>query len=272
MTLLNRRWFLVLFLLASAVATGAAFAETIEFRGAKFYLYRFDPKVEKLELFLPGQTAQRSPTFAQLEKDLNAEGRRLKVAMNAGIYEPGFRPSGLHISEGKVVVPLNTNGPPPKQSPNDSTPNFFLLPNGVFFIREDGTAAVMSTSFYAQANETPRLATQSGPLLLANGQIHPVFNEPSKNRLLRNGVGVDSLGRVVLVSSVREPRESGLINFWGFAALFRDQLDCQSALYLDGDISRLYIRGETDDVVPQSNFFAGILAITEPIVAHDADR
>ncbi|MCB1231850.1 MAG: phosphodiester glycosidase family protein [Verrucomicrobiae bacterium] len=262
MTLLSRVCWLSLCLFAGF--SGFAEAETIEFRGARFFVYRFDPKVEKLELFLPGQGPNRSPTFQQLEKDLNAKGRRLKVAMNAGIYEPGFRPSGLTISEGKTLVPLNTSGPPPKTSPNDFTPNFYLLPNGVFFIRPDGTAAVRSTDFYAKANESPRLATQSGPLALASGKIHPAFNENSQSRLIRNGVGVDSKGRVVLVASDRTP-DVGRINLWGFAALFRDKLDCRNALYLDGDISRLYIRGETDTEVPRSNFFAGILAITEPL-------
>ncbi len=259
MTLLSR---LAVCLLV--ISAPAAIAETVEFRGARFFVYRFDPKVEKLELFLPGQSAKRSPTFEQLERDLNAKGRRLKVAMNAGIYEPGFVPSGLHISEGKTLVPLNTSGPPPKASSNDPTPNFYLLPNGVFFIRPDGTAAVRSTDFYAKANESPRVATQSGPLALAAGKIHPAFREHSPNRLLRNGIGVDSKGRVVMVSSDRTPG-LGQINLWGFAALFRDKLDCDYALYLDGDISRLYIRGETDTEVPRSNFFAGILAITQPV-------
>lgn len=260
MTLLSRLFSLVVTLFLS----GAAAAETIEFRGARFFVYRFDPKVEKLELFLPGQGPNRSPTFQQLEEDLLKTGRRLKVAMNAGIYEPGFVPSGLHIAEGKTIVPLNTAGPPPKASPDDPTPNFYLRPNGVFFIRSDGTAAVQSTEFYAKSNESPRLATQSGPLALAAGKIHPVFREHSQNKLLRNGVGVDSQGRVVFVSSDRTPG-LGQINLWGFAALFRDKLDCQYALYLDGDISRLFIRGETDQEVPRSNFFAGILAITEPV-------
>lgn len=268
MTLLHR---LTLSACLLAAPAPTAFAETVEFRGARFFVYRFDPKVEKLELFLPGQGLDRSPTFQQLEKDLNARGLRLKVAMNAGIYEPGFIPSGLHISEGKTIVPLNTGGPPPKASPSDPTPNFYLLPNGVFFIRPDGSAAVWSTEFYARANESPRLATQSGPLALANGKIHPVFQEHSPNRLLRNGIGVDSKGRVVMASSDRTPG-LGLINLWGFAALFRDKLDCDQALYLDGDISRLYLRGETDTEVPRSNFFAGILAITEPVNAPDADR
>ncbi|MCB1087271.1 MAG: phosphodiester glycosidase family protein [Verrucomicrobiae bacterium] len=241
---------------------GDARGDTLEHDGASFVVYRLDPKAERLELFLLRQDAQRSPTFAQLERDLNAQGKRLKLAMNAGIYEPGFRPAGLHVSEGKTLVELNTAGPPPKAAPSDPTPNFYLLPNGVFFIRQDGSAGVLATQFFANAGESPRLATQSGPLLLANGKIHPAFREGSANRLLRNGIGVDSKGRVVLVSSVRPPGQ-GRINFFSFSTLFRDRLDCRDALYLDGDISRLYVRGETDAEAPRSNFFAGVLAVVE---------
>jgi uncharacterized protein YigE (DUF2233 family) len=261
-TLLRRRRFLGCLPVLSLGAVGSARAETVEFDGASLLVYRLDPKVEKLELFLLTQDARRSPTFEQLDRDLSAKGKRLKVAMNAGIYEPGFRPSGLHIADGKTFVALNTGGPSPKASPSDPTPNFYLLPNGVFFIRQDGTAGVLATQFYATSGETPRLATQSGPLLLAGGKIHPVFREGSPNRLLRNGIGVDSKGRVVLVSSVRPPGQ-GRINFFSFARLFRDQLDCQDALYLDGDISHLHIRGETGEAPPRTNFFAGVLAVVE---------
>lgn len=251
--------------IAVALSVPGLRAETVEHRGAKFHVYRFDPKEETLELFLLRQTVQRMPTLEQLEKDLRADGRRLKVAMNAGIYEPGLRPSGLHVADGKVIVPLNEKGPPPKTSPSDPTPNFYLLPNGVFYLDAKGKAAVRSTPFFARSGEKPQLATQSGPLLLAAGKIHPAFNEPSRNRLLRNGVGVDSQGRIVFACSHREPGEIGRINLWGFASLFRDRLDCRDALYLDGDISRLFIRGETGETAPRSNFFAGVLAITEPL-------
>jgi uncharacterized protein YigE (DUF2233 family) len=265
MTLLHRKTTAVFAALSWAVAMISlpAGAETVEHLGATFTVYRLDPKTEKLELFLLKQTTTQSPTLAQLDRDLAAQGKRLKVAMNAGIYEPGFRPSGLHVADGRTMVALNTDGPPPKTRPDQSTPNFFLQPNGVFFIRPDGSAGVMETSLFAASGERPRLATQSGPLLLADGKIHPVFQENSKNRLIRNGVGVDSRGRVVLACSVRGADGAGRIHFHGFATLFRDRLDCLNALYLDGDISHLYIRGETGNAAPAANLFAGVLAVVE---------
>jgi uncharacterized protein YigE (DUF2233 family) len=51
---------------------------------------------------------------------------------------------------------------------------------------------------------------------------------------------------------------------YGFAELFRDKLGCPSALYLDGDISHIYIRDVTGEL-PDTNWFSGILAI--PAVA-----
>lgn len=236
-------------------------AETIEHRNAKFTVYRFDPRAEKLELFLRNDQNQSILTFRNLEKYLNAKGRRLKLAVNSGIYEPGFIPSGLHISEGRTLVKLNLKTVPAHVSPK---PNFYLQPNGVFFIRSDGTAAVLASRQFSGSGEKPLLATQSGPLLVANGRIHPIFEKNSTSRLLRNGIGVDRKGRVVIACSHRLPNTPGRINLHGFAELFRDKLTCPNALYLDGDISDIFLRGESR-TIPVTTAFAGILAITEPI-------
>lgn len=116
-------------------------AETVEFKGVLFYVYRFDPAKEKLEIFL-GDPPGQPDTSPKLEKRLNAKGRQLRFAVNAGIFEPTFLPSGLHISEGKTMVKLNlTDFKKTKESLY--TPNFWLKPNGVFFLRKDGTAAVV---------------------------------------------------------------------------------------------------------------------------------
>ncbi|NNE92390.1 MAG: hypothetical protein HKN23_12140, partial [Verrucomicrobiales bacterium] len=194
-------------------------------------------------------------------EQLNRQGKSLKFAMNSGIYEPGFLPTGLHIADGKTVVKLNLKDHV-KKRPDDLTPNVYLKPNGVFFIRADGkSAGVLESHEFSRSGETPILATQSGPLLVNRGKIHPAFNEPSTSRLIRNGVGVTKNGTVVLVCSDRTPGK-GQINLYGFAELFRDKLGCPSALYLDGDISDVFIRGVTGPV-PDTNWFAGVLGIVE---------
>ena len=78
------------------------------------------------------------------------------------------------------------------------------------------------------------LATQSGPLLVEAGRIHPVFKPGSTSLLFRNGVGVVEPHTVCFAIS-EEP-----VNFYEFATLFRDVLHCPDALFLDGTISSLH--------------------------------
>lgn len=252
---------LTLFTLATTIWHGTLRSETIEHAGTRYWIQRVDPLKETLELHL-SEKAGEPNTFPKLEARLAAQGRRLRFAMNSGIFEGNFMPSGLHIAGGKTITPLNLQDYV-KKSEGDLTPNFFLKPNGVFFIRGNGTAAIAESARYAALGEKPVLATQSGPLLVQSGTIHPVLQRDSTSKRYRNGVGVTKSGGVVLVCSVLE-REIGMSNLYHFAELFRDRLDCPDALYLDGDISYVYIRDLTGPI-EQTNFFAGIVAITEPI-------
>lgn len=235
-------------------------ADTVTHEGTTYYVYEHDPAAEKLELWLPEQRGKPN-TFPQVAARAKALGRKLTFAMNAGIYEPGFLPSGLHISEGKVVRKLNTDDYE-KTREGELTPNFFLKPNGVFLLHDDGRAAVLETSVMAKSKgPAPRLATQSGPLLVQDGRIHPVLNPGSTSTRYRNGVGVTGDGRIFFACSVRDP-ETGLSNLHHFASLFRDKLDCPDALYLDGDLSYVFIDGETPPIA-ETNWFAGIFVVTE---------
>jgi uncharacterized protein YigE (DUF2233 family) len=164
------------------------------------------------------------------------------VRMNAGIFEPGFVPSGLLVRQGVPVHPLNTGS---------GSGNFYLAPNGVFAITGAG-ATVVETSKFPSLQDV-REATQSGPLLVRRGVLHPALREGSRHRFVRNGVGVRADGKVVFAVS-RAP-----ISLFDFAALFRDELACPDALYLDGFVSGLAVRGEaiTDDHGP----FAAVLVV-----------
>ena len=90
------------------------------------------------------------------------------------------------------------------------------------------------------------LATQSGPLLVQDGKINAALNPQGTSRLIRNGVGIVSSTRVVFAIS-EDP-----ITFYEFALLFRDGLKCADALYLDGNVSSLYVKslGRDDERVP----------------------
>jgi len=257
LTLLNRALIAGIILLSSFTAK----AEIMEFGGTSFYVYEHDPAKEKLELWL-GPGKEKPNTFPGVEARARDAGRKVKFATNAGIFEGNFLPTGLHISEGKTVVKLNTEDFV-KTSEGQLTPNFYLKPNGVFYLTDQGGAAVVETSVMQKAAmATPRLATQSGPLLVSQGKIHPVLGKDSTSKRYRNGVGVTKDGRIFFACSVLE-RDKGLSNLYNFASLFRDKLGCPNALYLDGDLSYVYIAGETPPII-ETNWFAGIFVVTEP--------
>jgi uncharacterized protein YigE (DUF2233 family) len=179
---------------------------------------------DHLCLFLKDDTGRPLKSFATLSQWLERQNKHLIFAMNAGMYEPDYSPVGLFISDGRQLNPLNLRA---------GSGNFYLRPNGVFALTKDGAVIVESSAFQA-ISHAAILATQSGPLLVSHGKIHPAFQPDSKSRLFRNGVGVTPTGRVVFAIS-EEP-----VNLYEFATLFRDRLHCPNALFLDGTVSSLY--------------------------------
>ena len=244
--------------LVVSLATTAS-AETVEHRGVTFHVYRLDPATENLELYLAGEKVPGK--FTEVAELLQAEGKKLKFAMNSGIFEKTFIPSGLHISEGNSIKDLNLKDFV-KQNHSEFTPNFFLKPNGVFYYYKDGKAGIRETSEYLKATAaTPWIATQSGPLLVQDGKIHSALGKNSESKHYRNGVGVTEDGNVLFACSEIDP-EKGLTNLYNFGHMFREKLNCPNALYLDGAISDIYIAGETGEI-RNRNLFAGIFTITE---------
>jgi len=227
-------------------------------RGIHFWFYEYDPAVEELSLHLTDKAGDPN-TFPKVAEKVTAEGKKLLFATNSGIFEGDFRPTGLHVSDGKTITKLNLETFV-KEREGQFTPNFFLKPNAVFAIDEAGQAVVLESKRFSQSGIKPRIATQSGPLLVANGKIHPILTADSTSARLRNGVGVRKDGTVVFACSVMD-QELGRSNLYTFAEFFRDVLHCPDTLYLDGDISYVYIDGKTGPL-EKTNFFAGIFAIT----------
>jgi fumarylacetoacetate (FAA) hydrolase len=203
--------------------------EVKHFDDKRFTVCRLDPSSQaSLEIFLADARGQAFVNFDALSQWLAARGKRLRWAMNAGMYHRDLSPVGWLVSGAhgrtETLGALNTE---------DGQGNFFLKPNGVFLVSPKG-AAVLSTDEARVWRGPVTLATQSGPLLVRRGQLHPALLPDSPSRLVRNGVGVSASG-VVWFAISDEP-----VNFHAFARLFRDGLDCPDALYLDGNISSLY--------------------------------
>ncbi len=169
--------------------------------------------------------------------------RKLVFAMNGGMYQKDNSPQGLYIEEGKVLSRLNTGS---------GHGNFHMKPNGVFYITNNNTAHVSQTSAFDPKDVS--YATQSGPMLLIDGHIHPAFQKGSKNLNIRNGVGILPDGNILFALSKNE------INFYDFAQYFKDA-GCKNALYLDGFVSRAYIP-EKNWIQTDGNFGV-IIGVTE---------
>lgn len=184
----------------------------------------------------------RGRPYRQLEKArraVEADGRTVRLILNAGLYQPGLVPAGLHVEDGVELTPLNLN---------EGAGNFHLMPNGVFSIN-DGVASVMESNAYLAADPAPQLAVQSGPMLTVDGAIHPRFKAASTSRFVRNGVGVTAEGQVLFAQSIRP------VTLWEFAEFFLVN-DAPNSLYLDGSIARMEAPREGRSIFPNIPFAA----------------
>jgi len=194
------------------------------FHGTSYIVCSFDPSKDDLRIVWRGQDGRPFRTFDALADALEGEGRSLRFAMNGGMYEEDLSPVGLHIENGKVLAKVNTKTV--RGRPNQ-IPNFYKKPNGVFYLGRNG-AGVLTTEKFIARKPRARFATQSGPMLVIDGKIHPAFIANSKDLKPRNGVCASRPTDVHFVMS------RGSVSFYDFAKFFRDALRCDNALFLDG--------------------------------------
>ena len=217
-------------LAAMLAGVGAVPARALDCRevthdGIRYAICEVDPTTERLELYLNDAAGRPYGHFSAINDMLAAQGQTLGFAMNAGMYHTDRRPVGLYIEGGETLAPLQTR---------ESFGNFGLLPNGLLCLTETGARVIETLRFKREAPAC-RAATQSGPMLVIDGALHPRFLPDSTSRYIRNGVGTTTEGdRAVFVIS-RNP-----VTFHQFASFFRDALDLPQALYFDGNISRLH--------------------------------
>lgn len=159
-------------------------------------------------------------SFAELE--LSAD--RVAFAMNAGMFDDEGGAIGLLVEDGQERHAINRR---------EGGGNFHLLPNGVFLVRSDGVSDVVTTGDFKPSDDIA-FATQSGPMLLIDGKLHPDFDQDGESRFVRNGVGIASDGTATFVIS-EDP-----VSFGKFARFFRDRVNATNALYFDGSVSSLW--------------------------------
>ncbi len=200
----------------------AADCRDATFDGASYTLCDVAP-ADDLRLFHAGPEGIYG-SFTKVNRQLDTAGQTLGFAMNAGMYHRDLDPVGLYIEDGAQTSGLVTR---------DGPGNFGLLPNGVFCIGE--AFRVIESRSFRDAPPACRYATQSGPMLVIDGALHPRLLPGSNSTYVRNGVGVSADGSRAVFAISNDP-----VNFHSFARLFRDELGLSDALYFDGNISRLY--------------------------------
>ena len=210
---------------------------TLRFEQADYIVCTARPGQDDIRLFWAGANGKAYGRFSPLVADQAAQGRVLRFAMNAGMYQTDLSPLGLYVEKGRELRRLNLR---------HGQGNFYMQPNGVFYL-DKTRAGIMTTVRFKTSGIKPVYATQSGPMLVVDGRIHPGLKPSGTSAKLRNGVGVDKTGAAYFVISAAP------VTFHNFARLFRDRLKCPQALFLDGGISSLYAPGlkrTSDPLIP----------------------
>lgn len=199
--------------------------EVMRFEDANFTVCTFDSRLDDLRLVWTGKDGAALRRFDALADDLGKDAERVRFAMNAGMFNDEGAPIGLYIENGKERHAINTA---------DGPGNFHMKPNGIFSLDADGSVHVDMTGPYLARNPSPLWATQSGPMLVMGGTLHPEIQEDGSSRYVRNGVGrFDDHTAYFAISS-------SPVSFGKFARLFRDKLKCADALFFDGSVSSLW--------------------------------
>ena len=190
-----------------------------------FISHVINPKVQAIRFFLKDSAGENIRNFKILKDILANNGDSLIFATNGGMFKPDYSPKGLYIENGNRLSDIDTV--------RSGFGNFYMQPNGIFYLRSDNTPGICKTGDFPK-NQNIQYATQSGPLLLINGEIHPMFTEGSSNVYIRNGVGILPNGHLLFAMSKIE------MNSFDFATFFINH-GCQYALYLDGFVSKTYL-------------------------------
>jgi uncharacterized protein YigE (DUF2233 family) len=211
-----------------------------------FVTYTVDPHKQRIRFYWKDELRLPFRSIGNLNKWLRGKNELLVFAMNGGMYKENNIPLGLFIAQGTEETPLDT-------SSGDG--NFYLKPNGVFYITRDDKPQICTTPRFRN-NGRIKYATQSGPMLVTNNQIHPAFKKGSERKNIRNGVGILPGNKAIFVLS-KKP-----LSLYDFAAYFKG-LGCRDALYLDGFVSRMYLPEQ--QWLQEDGDFGLIIGVTRPL-------
>lgn len=199
---------------------------SLTFERNAYTVCEVDLRKQAIQLFWKKPDGEPYARLSAIPQSPEGKGSKFQFAMNAGMFDPGLKPVGLYIEQGREMVRANTRS---------GYGNFHMKPNGIFYLSGD-RAGVLETRTFLKARPPAEWATQSGPMLVIDGKLHPRFDRASTSLKPRNGVGVRRDGTVVFAIS------EGDVSFQAFGRLFQEGLKCPNALFLDGgSASSLYV-------------------------------
>ena len=223
--------FAVCFLIAVSQSACASAAiepgpcKSQSFEGSGFVVCAFDATSQELRIVTAGKNGANLRSLEALAQALGADANRVRFAMNAGMFDEDGGPIGLTIENGVTRHAISTS---------DGPGNFHMKPNGIFSHDDQGALHIDTSKSFIARGGSARWATQSGPMLVIQGALHPKIQHDGESRYIRNGVGLRAGHTALFVIS------HGPVSFGKLARFFRDKLGCMDALYFDGSVSSLW--------------------------------
>ncbi|MEQ1797387.1 MAG: phosphodiester glycosidase family protein, partial [Lacibacter sp.] len=120
----------------------------------RFLVYKVNTKTQDIRFYLKDENNVTFGSIENLKNWLAKRKKKLVFAMNAGMYKQDQLPLGLYIENQKVIAPINKSA---------GSGNFYLQPNGVFYIGTNNSAQISKTKNFP-GNKGVKFATQSGPM------------------------------------------------------------------------------------------------------------
>lgn len=197
--------------------------DAVTFEGVQLTHCIADPAKHRIRTALGPSGGEPFRSLAAFARSIDHS--TVAFAVNGGMFGDGGKPVGYYVESGERLKELNRN---------DGPGNFHMKPNGVFYGSGGSWRVRTSDSFYSNVRDRPRFGTQSGPMLVVGGELHPEIAENGPSRAIRNGVGVDASGKAHFVKS------EAPLSFGQLARFYRDELKVQNALFLDGNVSALW--------------------------------
>lgn len=210
----------------------------------RFVSHIVNPKKQNLDFFWKNEKGEHFKNAENLISWLKSKNKKLLFSTNGGMYKKDNSPQGLYVENTITKSEIDTS---------NGNGNFYLKPNGVFYLTTDKKPIICKTEDFVN-NGKIKYATQSGPMLVIDGEIHTAFKKNSTNLNIRNGVGILPNNQIIFAISKKE------INFYDFAEYFK-KLGCKNALYLDGFVSRTYLPEKKWEQIDGN--FGVIIGVTE---------